>query len=80
MLKAAIELLEALPKWELTTLHDELMALAQKLEVKNGTLLWPVRIAASGVTVTPGGAMEILAILGKEESIRRLKAGLEKLG
>ena len=55
------------------------MELAQKLEVKNGTLLWPVRIAAAGMLVTPGGAMEILAILGKQESIRRLQIGLEKI-
>ncbi len=80
MLRAAIDTLEALPKWQLTPIHDSLMALAQKLEVKNGTLLWPVRIAASGMTVTPGGAMEILTILGREESLRRLKLGLEKLG
>ncbi len=80
MLKAAIETLDALPKWQLGAIHDSLMALAQKLEVKNGTLLWPVRIAASGMTVTPGGAMEILTILGREESLRRLKLGLEKLG
>jgi glutamyl-tRNA synthetase len=41
--------------------------------------MWPVRIAASGMAVTPGGAIEILDILGKEESLRRLKLGLEKL-
>ena len=53
--------------------------LAKKLEVKNGTLLWPVRIAAAGMTVTPGGAMEILAILGREEALRRLRLGLAKV-
>ena len=53
--------------------------LAQKLEVKNGTLLWPVRIAAAGTLVTPGGAMEILTLLGKEEALKRLRAGLSKL-
>ena len=47
--------------------------------MKNGTVMWPVRIAASGMTVTPGGAIEILDILGKEESIRRLKIGFSKL-
>ena len=55
------------------------MALAQNLGVKNGTLLWPVRIAAAGQTVTPGGAFEILCILGKDESLRRLRLGLGKL-
>ena len=65
--------------WDVTTLHDTLMDLAKKLEVKNGTLLWPVRIAAAGMMVTPGGAMEILAILGREEALRRLRLGLAKV-
>ncbi len=79
MLEEAIKALQDISDWSVETLHDTLMELAQKLEVKNGTLLWPVRIAAAGMLVTPGGAMEILAILGKEESIRRLNIGLEKL-
>ncbi len=79
MLKQSIAVLETEGDWSVEHLHDVLMELAQKLEVKNGTLLWPVRIAAAGMTVTPGGAMEILAILGKTESIRRLYVGLEKL-
>ncbi|MFR8001502.1 MAG: glutamate--tRNA ligase [Hydrogeniiclostridium sp.] len=79
MLQAAIELLDALPQWKLEDIHDGLIGLAKKLEVKNGTLLWPVRIAAAGVQVTPGGAMEILTLLGKEEALRRLKLGLAKL-
>lgn len=79
MLKAAIECLQSLENWEVTAIHDALMELAKTLEVKNGTLLWPVRIAAAGVTVTPGGAMEILAILGKEEALNRLNIGLAKI-
>ncbi len=79
MLEAALEALEQLPVWELTKINDCLIELAAKLEVKNGTLLWPVRIAAAGALVTPGGAMEILALLGRDESLRRLRAGLSKL-
>lgn len=79
MLSAAIEVLEQLPNWEINSIHDSLIRLAEKLEVKNGTLLWPVRIAAAGTLVTPGGAMEILALLGREEALRRLHLGLEKL-
>ncbi|MBE6830377.1 MAG: glutamate--tRNA ligase [Ruminococcaceae bacterium] len=79
MLRESIAELEKTDDWSVEGLHDLLIALAQRLEVKNGTLLWPVRIAAAGMTVTPGGAMEILAILGKQESIRRLHIGLEKL-
>ncbi len=47
--------------------------------MKNGTLLWPVRIALAGKQVTPGGAIEIALLLGRAESLRRLKAGREKL-
>ena len=79
MLRAAIETLSAIENWQVDTIHDALIALAQRLEVKNGTLLWPVRIAAAGQTVTPGGAMEILAVLGKEEALRRLQLGLQKI-
>ncbi len=79
MLQAAIEDLEAQQDWSVPSLHDNLLALAQKLGVKNGTLLWPVRIAAAGQKVTPGGAMEILSLLGREESLRRLRLGQDKL-
>lgn len=79
MLEESIPVLEGISDWKLEELHDTLLQLAQKLQVKNGTLLWPVRIAAAGMVVTPGGAMEILAILGKEEALRRLHFGLEKL-
>ncbi len=79
MLKAAIGALEGLDTWELDAIHQCLIGLAEQLGVKNGTLLWPVRIAAAGTLVTPGGAMEILALLGREEALRRLHLGLDKL-
>ena len=79
MLEAAIAELEQINDWKLDVLHEALISLAGRLGVKNGTLLWPVRIAAAGVQVTPGGAMEILTILGKDEALRRLRIGLEKL-
>ena len=80
MLEAAIPMLEGLPDWSQEAIHDGLVALAERLEVKNATLMWPVRIAAAGKAVTPGGAVEICHILGREETVRRLKLGLEKLG
>ena len=43
------------------------------------TLMWPVRIAAAGKAVTPGGAVEICHVLGREETLRRLRLGLDKL-
>ena len=79
MLNQAIPALEAIENWTNETVHDTLIALAEKLGVKNATLMWPVRIAAAGKMVTPGGAVEVCHILGKEETLRRLKLGVEKL-
>ena len=60
-----------------SNLHSSLMAEAEG--VKNAKIMWPVRIAAAGKAVTPGGAVEICRILGREETLRRLRIGLEKL-
>ena len=79
MLEAAIPALEAIGSWTQDAVHDTLIALAEQLGVKNATLMWPVRIAAAGKLVTPGGAVEICHILGKEETLRRLRLGLDKL-
>lgn len=78
-LEKAIERLNCLESWDEESIHSCLVGLAEELGVKNGTVMWPVRIAASGQTVTPGGAIEILDILGREESLLRLKKGLQKL-
>ena len=79
MLEKAIPMLENLPQWDNESIHNGLIDLAAALEVKNATLMWPVRIAAAGKAVTPGGAVEICHILGRDECLRRLRAGLEKL-
>ena len=79
MLEAAIPALEAISDWTADAIHDTLIDLAAKLEVKNATLMWPVRIAAAGKLVTPGGAVEICHLLGKDETLRRLCLGLAKL-
>lgn len=79
MIKEALSVLTNLENWHLDAIHEALIEKATQMEVKNGTLLWPVRIAAAGTMVTPGGAMEILALLGKDEAIRRLEIGLERL-
>ena len=79
MLQAALAGLEDLTDWANATVHDMFIALAEKLGVKNATLMWPVRIAVSGKSVTPGGAVEICGILGREETLRRITAGIKKL-
>ena len=71
--------LEGLNDWTYDAIHDALIGLAEKLELKNGRIMWPVRTALSGKAVTPGGAVELCHILGKDESIRRIKLGMEHL-
>ena len=79
MLEKTLPVLESLDKWEQELIHDALIALAEKLEVKNATLMWPLRIAIAGKAVTPGGAVELCHILGRDEVIRRMKIGMDKL-
>lgn len=79
VLKKAKEALENLDIWNFEKIHDLLLNLAKEMEIKNGTMMWPVRIAVSGQQTTPGGAIEILDILGKEESLKRIALGIEKL-
>ena len=78
-LKAARVTLAETEDWSQTNLHDVLMNLVQTLGIKNGQLLFPVRIALTGKAFTPGGAIEIAAILGKEESLKRLDASIAQL-
>lgn len=78
-LSKAMEVLDALKEWSEESLHQALFDLIARSGVKNSLILWPVRIAASGKLVTPGGAIEILGLLGKAESMRRLRIGLDKL-
>lgn len=78
-LEAALPVLENLADWNTTSIHDALMALVGELGIKNGQLLWPVRTALSGEPTSPGGAMELADILGKEESLRRIRKGIELL-
>ena len=79
VLQTAIPTLSALPDWTQNALHDALMGLAAEKGIKNGTVLWPCRIAMAGKQVTPGGAIEIAALLGRGEALRRLEAGLKRL-
>lgn len=71
--------LETFEDWSEQGLHDYIMDYIKELGIKNGTGLWPLRTAVSGKQMTPGGAFEIMYILGKEESLRRIDIGIEKL-
>ncbi|MBO5198486.1 MAG: glutamate--tRNA ligase [Lachnospiraceae bacterium] len=70
---------EVLEDFSIPALESLIMGYIQEKGIKNGQGLWPVRTAVSGKQMTPGGAYEIMAILGKEESLARIRKGIEKL-
>ena len=79
MLSRILPVFEQLPVWDDESILSAMVELAEEQGVKNAKVMWPVRIAAAGKAVTPGGAVEICRILGREETLRRLRVGLEKL-
>jgi glutamyl-tRNA synthetase len=79
MLHKVQPVLSELPEWTVDAIHDSLIALAESLGVKNATLMWPLRIAVAGKLVTPGGAVELCHILGREETLRRIQCGMDLL-
>jgi glutamyl-tRNA synthetase len=78
-LKAALPVLQGITAWENNTIYSTLTEFAQNLGIKNSQVLWPIRTALSGKDVTPGGATELAEILGKDETLKRIETGIEKL-
>ena len=72
-------LLEETVEWNKDSLHDLLIQTAKDWGIKNGQLMWPARIAVSGQGVTPGGAVEILYLLGKDETLLRIGHSIKRL-
>ena len=81
LLPELIGILEALPaeRWENDLLYALLEECIEREGWKKGTVMWILRVAAAGQQVTPGGATEILAILGRETGLERLRSALEQL-
>lgn len=79
VLKETLPLLEAQEDYSLDALHELISGYITAKEVKNGVVLWPLRTAVSGKQSTPGGAFEIMEIIGKEETLKRIRVGIEKL-
>ena len=79
VLKELLPRFEALEDYSIAAIEALLMEYVAEKGIKNGVALWPVRTAVSGKQMTPGGAYEIMSILGKEESLRRIRIGIEKL-
>ena len=79
VLTDVLPLLEAQEDFSNDALYQLLLGYANEKEYKNGYVMWPIRTAVSGKQMTPGGATELMEVLGKEESIARIKKGIDLL-
>lgn len=78
-LRFMLPVLEGISDWKELTIHDCVMQAIANSGRKNGPVLWPLRIAISGQASTPGGAIEIAYLLGREETLRRIRKAIERL-
>ena len=80
-LEEAKQVIAGMTDWSsVEAVHDPLLAMPEKLGMKNGQVLWCVRVAISGRESTPGGVMELAEILGKEETLRRMDFSIGMIG
>ena len=79
VLAELLPILEAQEDYGNDALYQTLVSYVEKKGCKNGYVMWPIRTAVSGKQMTPAGATEIMEILGKEESLARIRIGIEKL-
>ena len=79
VLGEALNLIGAVDSFDNDTLFAALMPIAEKLGIKTGTLMWCIRIAVSGMAATPGGATEIMEVIGKSESLARIEKAIAML-
>ena len=79
VLKEVLPVLEAQEDYTNDPLFASLSAFVKEKGYKNGYVMWPLRTAVSGKQMTPAGATEIMEIIGKEETLKRVKAAIEKL-
>ncbi len=78
-LKKILPVLESMENFDNDTIYEKLVALAKENELKNGQVLWPLRTALSGQPTSPCGATELAVLLGKEDTLNRVKAAINKL-
>lgn len=79
-LKKAYEVLADLEDWGDEAVHKVLFDTIKEMGIKNGQMLWPIRTALSGKPSSPGGGTDLLVLLGRKESLKRIKTGIKKLG
>ena len=72
-----IDAVQQIESWDEQTLSDAFAKVAADHNIKYGPLMWPSRIAMSGLMATPGGSTDIMYLIGKEETLKRLQAGLD---
>ncbi len=79
VLSSALEILEGVESFDNDTLFTALAPLSERLGLKTGAVMWCIRIAVSGLSATPGGATEIMEVIGKKEALARINKALELL-
>ena len=79
VLEKANEILKNVTSFDNDILFAALTPISEELSLKTGAVMWCIRIAVSGMSATPGGATEIMEVIGKEESISRIATALNKL-
>lgn len=81
VLNEALPVLEALAddQWTVEAVNSALLAIVERRGVKNGLVLWPIRVALSGKSFTPGGAIELAVILGRNDALSRIKTAIKRL-
>lgn len=79
VLAEALEILKGVESFDNDTLFAALTPLSEKLGLKTGAIMWCIRIAVSGLSATPGGATEIMEVIGKDESLARIDKALARL-
>jgi glutamyl-tRNA synthetase len=72
-------MLEAQEDFSNDALYQLLLSYVEREGVKNGYVMWPIRTAVSGKQMTPGGATELMEVLGRDESVARIRRGIELL-
>jgi glutamyl-tRNA synthetase len=78
-LKSVLPVLEGVSDWTADNIHEALFSLIAEKGVKNAIILYPLRVAVSGKAFTPGGGIEISYMLGKDDTLARIRKGIEKL-
>lgn len=78
-LKKLLPVMEGIDNWTFDNIHDTIFAFIKEEGLKNGAVLWPLRVAITGQQFTPGGGTDAAYLLGKEDTLARMKRSIEKL-